>query len=241
MKKKTLLLCSTALLLIPFITFAQRPAKRLVKVNPQKVLRTSQDSASYALGMDIVKTLDARNVDFSPEILAMAIMKESYLEESLLSEEEVNKYLGLLQEDMEKKEAKAKKEAFMKNQQEGLQFLVDNKKKPGVVQTPSGLQYKVIREGEGESPTKRSTVRVHYRGTFINGETFDSSYDRGESVEFPLNGVIKGWTEGLQLMKPGAKYMFYIPHQLAYGEEGMGPIPGGSTLIFEVELISVVN
>jgi FKBP-type peptidyl-prolyl cis-trans isomerase len=241
MKKQFLTFLAAAFMLFPTIGFAQRQAKKLLKVKPEKVLLTQRDTASYALGMDIIRTLEMRNVDFSPEILAMAIMRESYLTDTIFKEEDIIKYLNLLQEDIDKKEQKAKNEALMKNKKEGLQFLTENAKKPGVIQTESGLQYKVIREGEGDNPTSKSTVRVHYRGTFLDGEVFDSSYDRGESIEFPLDGVIKGWTEGLQLMKPGAKYILYVPYNLAYGDNGIGPIPGGATLIFEVELISVVN
>jgi FKBP-type peptidyl-prolyl cis-trans isomerase FklB len=118
-------------------------------------------------------------------------------------------------------------------------FLQDNFKREGVESTKSGLQYEVLVEGTGKAPGKTDTVEVHYRGTFLDGTTFDSSYDRGKTIEFPLNRVIAGWTEGLQLMKEGAKYKLFIPYNLAYGEAGAGPIPGYSTLIFEVELIKV--
>ena len=123
----------------------------------------------------------------------------------------------------------------------GADFLKENAKKEGVKTTPSGLQYKVLKEGEGKSPKATDNVRVHYRGTLLNGTEFDSSIKRGEPAEFPLNHVIKGWTEGVQLMKEGAKYQFTIPSKLAYGERGTpgGPIPGNATLIFEVELLKV--
>ena len=122
----------------------------------------------------------------------------------------------------------------------GQAFLVANAKKEGVMTTASGLQYKVLEAGSGARPTAKDTVNVHYRGTFIDGKTFDSSYDRGESISFPLNGVIKGWTEGVQLMPMGAKYEFYIPYHLAYGERGAGGvIPPYATLIFVVELLGI--
>jgi FKBP-type peptidyl-prolyl cis-trans isomerase len=123
----------------------------------------------------------------------------------------------------------------------GAEFLADNAKQEGVQTTASGLQYKVITEGEGAKPSAHDTVEVHYRGTLIDGTEFDSSYKRGQTIEFPLNRVIAGWTEGVQLMSPGAKYTFYIPYNLAYGERGTpgGPIPGYATLIFDVELVSV--
>ena len=124
--------------------------------------------------------------------------------------------------------------------QKGEQFLKENATKEGVKATSSGLQYKVVKEGEGKSPKASDTVRVHYRGTTIDGKEFDSSYKRGEPIEFPLNGVIRGWTEGLQLMKEGGKSMLYIPSKLAYGEQGAGGAIGpNETLIFEVELLKV--
>lgn len=124
----------------------------------------------------------------------------------------------------------------------GRNFLAENAKKPGVVTTPSGLQYKVLQEGAGEKPSGRGEVEVHYRGKLIDGTVFDSSYDRGESISFLLTQVIPGWSEGVQLMSPGAKYEFYIPFELAYGPKGIpGVIPPYSTLIFEVELLKVYS
>ncbi len=125
-------------------------------------------------------------------------------------------------------------------QQKGEQFLKENAAKEGVKTLPSGLQYKVIKEGEGKSPKKTDTVSVHYKGTLIDGKEFDSSYQRGEPAEFPVNQVIPGWTEALQLMKEGSKWMLYIPSKLAYGERGAGGLIGpNETLIFEVELLKV--
>jgi|PlaIllAssembly_1097288.scaffolds.fasta_scaffold1101311_1 FKBP-type peptidyl-prolyl cis-trans isomerase FklB len=127
-----------------------------------------------------------------------------------------------------------------KNQKEGEAFLAANGKKPGVKTLPSGLQYAVIKEGTGRQPAATDTVTVHYKGTLINGTEFDSSYRRGQSASFPLNQVIKGWTEGVQLMKEGATYRFFIPPQLAYGARGAGGLIGpNETLIFEVELLSI--
>jgi FKBP-type peptidyl-prolyl cis-trans isomerase FkpA len=140
-----------------------------------------------------------------------------------------------------KKEMEGKMaEAGTKSKKVGEDFLAGNKSKEGVKTTPSGLQYKVLKEGKGAKPKATDVVKVHYRGTLVDGTEFDSSYKRGEPIEFPLNGVIKGWTEGVQLMTPGSKYQFFIPSELAYGEEGRPPtIPGNSALIFEVELIEV--
>ena len=128
-----------------------------------------------------------------------------------------------------------------KNREEGEAYLATNKQRSGVVTTPSGLQYEVLTEGSGKKPGPDDTVRVHYEGTYINGATFDSSYQRGEPAEFPLNAVISGWTEGLQLMSEGSTYRFFIPSDLAYGLEGRGTIPPNATLIFRVELLSIVK
>lgn len=128
----------------------------------------------------------------------------------------------------------------MSAKEDGVKFLQENAKRAGVTVTASGLQYEVLRGGSGAQPQATDTVEVHYHGTFIDGSTFDSSYDRGQTIEFPLNRVIAGWTEGVQLMKEGAKYRLFVPYHLAYGEQGAGGvIPGYSTLIFDVELIKV--
>ena len=128
-----------------------------------------------------------------------------------------------------------------KNKDEGAEFLKKNAEKKGVKTTKSGLQYEKLKDGNGKRPNANNTVKVHYTGKLINGKVFDSSIERGEPMEFPVGAVIPGWTEGLQLMDEGSKYMFYIPYNLAYGENPVGDIPPGSTLIFEVELIQIVK
>ena len=141
---------------------------------------------------------------------------------------------------MRQQAEEAKNAQLRVNKEEGIKFLQENAKKTGVKTTKSGLQYKVIKEGTGPSPKEADTVKVHYRGRLINGTEFDSSYSRGEPAVFPLNRVIKGWTEGLQLMKVGGKYELYIPPELAYGDKGAGSTIGpGATLIFEVELLGI--
>ena len=148
---------------------------------------------------------------------------------------------SLLTEEALQKITAQKKHKGEKMSAEGKKFLEENKQKPGVKVTSSGLQYKVLKAGTGRSPSATDKVEVHYRGTFIDGKEFDSSYKRQKSVTFPLNGVIKGWTEGVQLMKEGAEYEFYIPPELGYGSSGTpGSIPPHSVLIFQVKLIKVL-
>ena len=146
---------------------------------------------------------------------------------------------GLLNPSSSNKPSQVK-DSKMEYKQAQKEFLENNKKKEGVQTTSSGLQYKILTEGTGQKPQARSTVEVHYQGTLINGAEFDSSYKRGQTIKFPLNQVIAGWTEGLQLMKEGATHELYIPSHLAYGERDMSAIPAGSTLIFKVELIKVL-
>lgn len=143
------------------------------------------------------------------------------------------------QKDMQQKQMEKMTKASEPNKQAGLQYLEENKKQPGVTQTQSGLQYKVIKEGNGKTPTAKDQVTVNYEGKLLDGTVFDSSFERGKPATFPVTGVIPGWTEGLQLMKEGGSYELYIPSDLAYGDQGTQGIPGGSTLIFKVDLIKV--
>jgi FKBP-type peptidyl-prolyl cis-trans isomerase FklB len=148
----------------------------------------------------------------------------------------------ILQEQIMKKREETANIEKQKNLQKSMQFHADMKNKPGVITTPSGLQYQVIKEGTGKMPTENSQVKVHYTGTLIDGKKFDSSYDRNEPAVFPVNGVIKGWTEALMLMKEGSKWKLMIPPDLAYGDRGAGQVIGpNETLIFEVELLEVMD
>ena len=192
------------------------------------------DKVSYALGIGIGRQLaDMGANDIVTEDFAAA-MKDVLTGAQLQIDE--TEAQAMVQEYLQRKG-----EERLKNvKAEGEAFLAENAKKEGIVTLPSGLQYQVLQEGKGKSPKATDQVKCHYEGTLINGKVFDSSYRRGEPATFPLNGVIAGWTEGLQLMKEGAKYRFFIPFNLAYGTRGAGQdIPPYATLIFDVELIEV--
>jgi FKBP-type peptidyl-prolyl cis-trans isomerase FklB len=203
-------------------------------------LETLMDKVSYSIGLNIGKDFKAQNIEVNPELLARGIKDAISDTKPLLTDEEIQEAIGSFQQERMAEAEEMAKAAGEKNRQEGESFLLENAKKEGVVTLPSGLQYKVIEEGTGKSPEPGDQVTVHYRGTLVDGTEFDSSYERGEPVTFPVGGVIPGWTEALQLMKEGAKWQLFIPPSLAYGEKGAGQVIGpNSTLIFDVELISV--
>jgi FKBP-type peptidyl-prolyl cis-trans isomerase FklB len=198
-------------------------------------LKDQKDKVSYSIGLNIGFNLGRQNVQVNPDVLAAGI-KDAIANKPQLNTDQVKEVMATFEKDMQQKQ----KAAGEKNASEGTKFLEENKKKEGVKATASGLQYKVVKEGTGPQPKETDTVTVNYRGTLINGTEFDSSYKRGQPATFPLNGVIKGWTEGLQLMKTGSKYQFFVPASLAYGDRNVGPdIAPNSTLTFEVELIGV--
>lgn len=199
-------------------------------------LKDTKDKASYSIGLNIGMNFKKQGVDLNPDALLAGVKDAISGKKPALSEAESREVMNNFSKEMADKQ----KAMADKNLETGKKFLEENKKKEGVKTTPSGLQYKVIKEGNGPQPKAADTVTVDYRGTLIDGTEFDSSYKRGQPATFPLNGVIKGWTEGLQLMKTGGKYQFFIPSDLAYGQRAMGPdITPNSTLIFEVELKSV--
>ena len=204
------------------------------------VLKNEKDRLSYAIGMDIGNGLQRQNIDLNPEIVAQGIWDALSGEKTLMTEQEYRDTMTAFKQEMSKKQMAQMQEVSGKNQTDGEKFLSENKKKEGIITLPSGLQYKVIEAGKGKSPKASDTVTVNYKGTLIDGTEFDSSYRRGQPASFPVKGVIPGWTEALQLMKEGAKWELYIPSKLAYGERGAGRNIGpNSTLIFEVELISI--
>jgi FKBP-type peptidyl-prolyl cis-trans isomerase len=193
------------------------------------VLKNINDSISYAIGMSVANFYSQQGIkNLNTTIVSKAINDVFGKKTSLLTEEEAQlAVMRFLNPNV------------FKTIEAGEKFLAQNKNKPGVKTTASGLQYEVIKEGNGKKPVATDTVEVNYAGTLIDGTEFDNSYKRGSSISFPLNGVIRGWTEALQLMPVGSKYKLYIPYKLAYGMNDMGHIPGGSVLIFEVELLNI--
>ena len=204
---------------------------------PVKVLKNLNDSASYAIGLSVINFYKQQGItSLNTALVSKAINDALANRKPLLTDEQANSCVMALMN--QKQEAKSKTTIV-----EGQKFLAQNKTKPGVKTTASGLQYEILTQGTGPKPTVNDSVEVNYVGTLINGNEFDNSYKRGQSITFLVTGVIKGWTEALQLMNAGSKYKLYIPHELAYGtnDVGNGAIPGGSVLVFEVELLKVVG
>jgi FKBP-type peptidyl-prolyl cis-trans isomerase FklB len=205
-------------------------------------LKTAKDKASYSIGFDMGSSLKRNAIDVDPSILTKAILDALSGAKPLMTEQEMRESITALQKDLATKQQEKMKMAGEKNKKEGAAFLSDNKKKAGVKTLPSGLQYMVLTEGKGKQPKATDTVTVQYRGTLLDGTEFDSSYKRGQPTTFALNQVIKGWTEGVQLLKEGGKIKLFVPSELAYGERGAGAQIGPNTsLIFEIELLSVAQ
>ena len=221
------------------ISSAQENEDSTIKESPAtEGLNTEQQKISYALGYNIGQNLKK---DFEVDLDSFFKgVKESQEGKSSLSEEEIKNTMMAFQAKMREKKMAEMQESAAENKEKGAAFLKENKEKEGVLTLESGLQYKIIKEGDGDSPKASDTVKCDYKGMTIDGTEFDSSYKRGKPASFQVSGVIKGWTEALQLMKVGAKWMLYIPSDLAYGDRGAGrAIEPGSTLIFEVELLGI--
>jgi FKBP-type peptidyl-prolyl cis-trans isomerase len=203
-------------------------------------LKTDREKASYAIGANIGKSMKKEGVDLDPAIIARGIKDGFGGGKLLLTDEQAQAALVAFSGTMKKKQESQLAAIAAVNQKDGQVFLAANKAKPGVVALPSGLQYKVISAGTGPKPTAEDTVLCNYRGTLINGTEFDNSAKHGGPTEIPVGGVIKGWTEALQLMPAGSKWQLYVPAELAYGPRQAGPDIGpNSTLIFEVEVVSI--
>jgi FKBP-type peptidyl-prolyl cis-trans isomerase len=201
----------------------------------------SVDKLSYSFGRSVGISLKQQDTQINFDVLLQGIKDSLYgTDKPLLTEQEVSQVLISFRQEKMAKEAEVQKKLAGENTKKGEAFLAENSKKEGIITLPSGLQYKVLKEGTGKTPKPTDVVTTHYRGTLIDGTEFDSSYSRGEPASFPVNGVIAGWTEALQLMKEGGKLQLFVPAKLAYGERQMGDkITPNSTLIFEVELISI--
>jgi len=239
--KKTLYVL-TAILLMMFMandTQAQKKKNKKKAASEMQQLNTFQDSVSYAYGFLIGKQMKEMG-DVNPEVVKKGL-DHQFANKPIISEVEAQ---GLMERARLQRQAveKKKQEAMgAENLAKNKEFLKANIKKEGVKATPSGLQYKVLRPSSGVKPVGTNKVKVHYEGRLLDGTVFDSSYTRGAPATFGLNQVIKGWTEGLQLMKTGSKYQFYIPAELAYGARGQRSIPPNSLLIFDVELLEIVK
>jgi FKBP-type peptidyl-prolyl cis-trans isomerase len=205
----------------------------------EATLKTPKDKLSYIIGVQIGTDLKSQSVDVDPVIVNRGLQDSISGKALLIGDQEAKEIIAAYQKERAGKMAEEKKKLGEKNKVEGAAFLTENKKKEGVKTLPSGLQYKVIKEGTGKTPKATDTVVTQYKGTLIDGKEFDSSYKRGEPATFPVTGVIRGWTEALQLMKEGSTWQLVVPPELAYGEQGAGPIGPNATLIFEVELVSV--
>lgn len=211
----------------------------IAQAQTQMELKDLKQRASYAIGTDIAANMKRQGIDIDPKALA-AGLTDGFEGKMKLTAGELKQVMDEFRAQMMAKTESKTKVDGEKNLKEGEAYLAANAKKDGVKTTASGLQYKTLKSGKGKSPKATDTVKVHYHGTLIDGTVFDSSVERGEPISFPLNGVIAGWTEGVQLMKEGDKFQFTIPSKLAYGEQGAGgKIGPNSALIFEVELLAV--
>lgn len=249
MKLKNLLLC-TGVALTPFFANAQtkktpanKPATKVVTksvnvtvptVSTSSASLTSlKDSASYGLGVLVAQNFKSQNIEINAELLQKGFNEVMKGDKTPISDMQAN---SLIQKYMQREQSKA----FEPNRLAGEKFLADNKTKEGVVTLPSGLQYQIIKAGDGPKPASSDKVKTHYHGTLIDGTVFDSSVQRGEPITFPVTGVIPGWVEALQLMPVGSKWKLFIPQALAYGPRGSGPtIKPYSALVFEVELLGI--
>ncbi len=239
--KKVILssLCVSAGLSVLAQTKAPAPATHktpATTATSAPALKTAQDSLSYAIGLSVANFYKQMNItNINSALVTRAINDVNKKGKTLLDDQQANTVMSNFIQ-------KTKTEKASGNKKIGMDFLAANKKKPGVVSLPSGLQYTIVKEGTGPKPALTDMVRVHYHGTLIDGKVFDSSVERGQPIELAVNGVIPGWTEALQLMPVGSKWKLFIPSNLAYGDQQAGPmIAPGSTLVFDVELLDIVK
>jgi FKBP-type peptidyl-prolyl cis-trans isomerase FklB len=221
--------------LMSLVSMSQTKAKTPVKPVPPIVLKNATDSLSYAIGISVASFYKEQGVsNVNIPLVSKAITDLLKSQKPLMSDKECNTVIMTFMQH-------ARAEKAMAAKKEGDTFLAQNKTKPGVVTLPSGLQYLVIKQGDGPKPALTDKVKCHYHGTLLDGTVFDSSVDRGQPIDFNVNGVIPGWTEALQLMAVGSKWRLFIPSNLAYGDQATGKIKAGSTLIFDVELLEILK
>ncbi len=220
---------------------AAKPGSTVARKPAVLTLKTQKDKASYAIGLNIGKSMHKDSVDIDLSILLRGLRDGLAGSKPLLTDDEARAAMVTLQSEMRKKQEEKMLVQGEANKKEGEAFLADNKTKDGIVTLPSGLQYKILKEGTGPKPAAKDTVVCNYKGTLLDNTEFDSSYKRGQPATFPVSGVIKGWTEALQLMPVGSKWQLFIPSELAYGARGGpgGGIGPNATLLFEVELMSI--
>jgi len=218
------------------------PDAPAAKAQSASAFATLKDRVSYAIGMNVGTGLYKQSVEVDPNVLLLGLKDALAGGKTLMTEDEIRATFTELEKELKGKQEEKMKLAAVTNKTEGDAFLAANKTKEGIVALPSGLQYKILTPGTGPKPTAADTVVCNYRGTLINGTEFDSSYKRGQPATFPVGGVIKGWTEALQLMPVGSKWQLFLPSSLAYADRGAGnDIGPNATLIFEVELISILD
>ncbi|MGC4030539.1 MAG: FKBP-type peptidyl-prolyl cis-trans isomerase [Tepidisphaeraceae bacterium] len=241
---KTTSLLAAAVLAVASVSLAVEPATQ-----PTSAPATTQPTmnlyqqASYGIGYDLGRNVKNSNIAFDPEVVIQGLKEGLAGSTSKVTPDQLDAAMAKIKQEMMANMQAQQAKAGEANVKDGDAFRAENAKKPGVKTTASGLQVETLKEGTGTSPTAADTVKVHYTGKLINGTTFDSSVDRGQPISFPLNGVIAGWTEGLQLMKVGGKSKLVIPPNLGYGPGGTpdGSIPPNATLVFEVELLDIVK
>ena len=249
MKKILIIICVT----LTSLTYAQTKKTTTIKKTTVKetvpvnknvtAIKTSIDSFSYAIGLQAASYYKAQLGGEVNTGLVKRAFDDVYSNKPLLiTQEACNATVQNRLQEVQKKQEGLMSIQAQKEKELGKKFLEENKKRPGVIELPDGLQYEILKEGTGEKPKSTDTVKAHYAGTLIDGKEFDNSYKRGEPLEIPVSGVIQGWVEALQMMPVGSKWKLFIPSDLGYGDRGAGgAIPGGATLIFEIELIEIVK
>lgn len=234
-------LCALSALVI--VGFGCSPSKDAAKTITKESLETNDQKAFYAIGLNIAESFKSQGIDADLDILLQGL-KDGTAEDSepLIAQSELQTIMTEFQQNIQKRQQEKRDAESVTNIEEGKKFLDENSKKEGVITLPSGLQYKIIKEGNGPIPTSDQTVECHYEGSLISGKVFDSSIKRGEPAKFPVTGVIPGWVEALQIMPVGSKWKLFIPSDLAYGERGAGAdISPNATLIFDLELIKIAE